>query len=63
MATRYENIINKLDQTDDKDLRICKAHLCACNGCCGYVGAKKITERELEMYKSGEMAEVISKGD
>ena len=61
MATRYQNIVEHLDQKDEKDLRICRNYLCACNGCCGTVGAKKVTQRELDLYKSGEMQNILEK--
>lgn len=56
--SRYENIIKKLDKTTK--LKICNANSCACNGCCGIVGAKKITQRELELYMSGTMQKIVA---
>lgn len=61
MATRYELIIEKLDRTREEDRRVCNVPICACRGCAGMVGAKGITDRELEMYNSGEMQSVIDK--
>lgn len=61
MATRYEKIIEHLDKKRPKDLRICNVSCCACKGCCGQVGGKRISERELEMYKSGEMQKIAGK--
>jgi len=59
-VTRYEKIVKKLDGIHEDDLRICTARFCACTGCCGSVGAKKITERELLLYKCGSMQKTIS---
>ncbi|AGG58088.1 hypothetical protein VPAG_00052 [Vibrio phage douglas 12A4] len=61
MATRYENIIKKLDKKRPQDLKICERKSCACNGCCGYVSEKKITQKELDMYLSGELREILNK--
>ena len=61
MATRYELIIEKLDHMPDQNRRICKASVCGCLGCAGAIGAKWITDRELAMYNSGEMQDVIDK--
>lgn len=59
--TRYEKIIEALDKKHESSLRICKSQICACMGCCGFVGGKSITDNELAMYKSGEMKELTMK--
>jgi len=59
--TRYEKIVIALDKKHESSLRVCDAKICACTGCCGFVGSKWITDTELVMYKSGEMKEIITK--
>ena len=59
--TRYERIIEALDKKHPSSLRICKAEICACMGCCGFAGGKWINDNELAMYKSGEMKVIIEK--
>jgi len=57
--SRYEKIIQSLDEKHESSLRICKAQICACMGCCGIVGGKWITDKELAMYKSGKMQTIV----
>lgn len=59
MATRYEKIIEHLNKKRSEDLRICDVSRCACKGCCGQVGEKRISKHELAMYKSGEMQKIV----
>lgn len=63
MMTRYERIIKHLDKyTAHQDIFICNAKLCACKGCVGNGGTeKKITQSEIDMYKSGEMQKIVDK--
>lgn len=60
MASRYENVISTLDKKRREDLRICNVRCCACKGCCGTVGSKKITQQELDLYLSGEMEKIVN---
>jgi len=62
---RYQQIIKRLDSIPKQNLRICpgrnvKGYICACGGCAGIVGAKAITERELDMYINGELQEIAN---
>ena len=52
---RYEEIADRLDRIPESNRRICQADACACKGCAGWVGSKRITQQELDLYKSGEM--------
>ncbi len=56
---RYEQIIEKLDEKMSLHHRVCRIPVCACRGCCGTVGAKRITEQELALYNSGEMGRIV----
>ena len=57
--TRYERVIKQLDNKPEEIRFICKSKSCACKGCCGVVGGKRITQAELDSYNSGEMAKLI----
>lgn len=63
MANRYIKIIDHLDQKREEDLKICNARSCACKGCCGVVGSKRITKQELDLYLSGDMQKVVDGGN
>jgi hypothetical protein len=61
---RYQRIIEHLDQLMPESHRICPVSggACACNGCAGVVGEKIITQREIDLYKSGEMHRIAEEG-
>lgn len=62
MTTRYEQIYERLkhlEELDPKLVRLCPANgPCACIGCAGTVGAKIITQHEIDIYKNGRMKEI-----
>lgn len=60
MASRYDQVFAVLQNKREEDLRICKCSMCACKGCCGTVGAKKVTQQELDLYLSGEMKKLLT---
>lgn len=67
MMTRYERIYNHCEYLRinfPKSLRVCEPIMaCSCTGCVGSVNGTRIKKRELEMYMSGEMKEIIDRND
>ncbi len=60
---RYEKLYNYLSKKRSADLYICQAAVCGCRGCAGSLGGDRITQRELDLFLSGDLKRIVDKGN